>query len=33
MSAIILNGEYYDYSDEGRGSFFDGMELHEIITK
>ena len=27
------NGEYYDYSEEGRESFFDGMELHEIITK
>ena len=26
-------GEYYDYSEEGRESFFDGMELHEIITE
>lgn len=26
------NGEYYDYSEEGRESFFDGMELHEIIV-
>lgn len=27
------NGEYYDYSEEGRKSFFANMELHEIITK
>lgn len=27
------NGEYYDYSDEGRDNFFANMELHEIITK
>ena len=35
ISVNILdpNGEHYDYSEEGRESFFDGMELHEIITK
>ena len=27
------NGEYYDYSDEGRDNFFANMELHEIITE
>ena len=32
-NVLDLNGEYYDYSEEGRESFFDGMELHEIITK
>lgn len=26
------NGEYYDYSEEGRDAFFEGMELHEIIV-
>ena len=30
--ALDPNGEYYDYSDEGRDNFFANMELHEIIT-
>ena len=26
------NGEYYDYSEEGRDVFYEDMELHEIIV-